>query len=164
MILYNVPARTSSNLTADTTLRLAQHNNIIGIKEASGNLEQCMNILRRKPREFMVISGDDMLTVPLYAVGGVGVISVLANALPSAFKKIKEHAFAGNYAKASLELFKLLEISSAMYEEGNPVGLKQFLSEMGVCENHVRLPLVPASVAYDQKSKHSTRQEGLGKG
>ena len=82
IILYNVPGRTASNLTAVTTLRLAKHKNIIGIKEASGNLEQCMNIAKGKPKDFMLISGDDLLTLPLYAVGGVGVISVLANALP----------------------------------------------------------------------------------
>jgi 4-hydroxy-tetrahydrodipicolinate synthase len=151
VILYNVPGRTSSNLTAETTLRLAAHSNITGIKEASGNLEQCMKIARDMPKDFLLISGDDMLTVPLYAIGGKGVISVLANAYPVIFRKIKDHSFAGNYSKASQELFKLLDINGPMYEEGNPVGLKFLLSEMGICSDQVRLPLVPASTALKKK-------------
>lgn len=151
VILYNVPGRTSSNMSAATTLRLAGHKNIIGIKEASGNMEQCMKIAAEKPEDFMLISGDDMLTVPLYSIGGVGVISVLANAYPVHFKKMKEHAFAGKYAKASQELYKLLDINGPMYEEGNPVGIKFVLSELGVCEHHVRLPLVAPSEGLKKK-------------
>lgn len=153
VILYNVPGRTSSNLTAETTLRLAKHPNTIGIKEASGNLEQCMKIARDMPKDFLLISGDDMLTVPLYSIGAKGVISVLANTFPVIFKKMKEFAFSGNYSKAQQELFKLIEINGPMYEEGNPVGVKQLLQEMNVCENHVRLPLVPASAALQKKIK-----------
>ena len=145
ILLYNVPGRTASNLTSETTLKLAQHPTIIGIKEASGNLEQCMKIVKEKPKDFMLISGDDMLTVPLYAIGGVGIISVLANAFPVIFKKIKEFSFAGNYAKASVGQFKLLEVNGPMYEEGNPVGVKHVLSQMNICSNQVRLPLVRAS-------------------
>lgn len=151
VILYNVPGRTSSNMSASTTLRLAGHKNIIGIKEASGNMEQCMKIAADKPEDFMLISGDDMLTVPLYSIGGVGVISVLANAYPVHFRKMKEHAFAGKYAKASQELFKLLDINGPMYEEGNPVGIKFVLSELGVCGHDVRLPLVPPSEGLKKK-------------
>ncbi|HCW08226.1 MAG TPA: 4-hydroxy-tetrahydrodipicolinate synthase [Cytophagales bacterium] len=151
VILYNVPGRTSSNLTADTTLRLAQHKNIIGVKEASGNLEQCMKIAKEKPTNFLLISGDDMLTVPLYAVGGVGVISVLANAYPLVFKKMCEHAQAGNFAKAKMETFKLLEINGPMYEEGNPTGVKYLLSLLNVCAPHVRLPLVEPSAGLKKK-------------
>lgn len=153
VILYNVPGRTASNLTAETTLRLAQHKNIIGVKEASGNIEQCMRISRDMPKDFLLISGDDLLTVPIYSMGGKGVISVLANALPVAFKKMKEHAFAGNYTKANQEQFKLLDINGPMYEESNPVGVKQLLQEIGVCSNHVRLPLVPASEGLKKKIK-----------
>ena len=153
VILYNVPGRTASNLSADTTLRLANHSNIIGIKEASGNLEQCMKIAQEKPRDFMLISGDDMLTFTLYAIGGVGVISVLANALPLTFKKIKEHFAAGDLAKARKEQFKLLDINGPMYEEGNPVGVKQLLSDMGVCGATVRLPLAEASPRLREKIK-----------
>jgi 4-hydroxy-tetrahydrodipicolinate synthase len=151
VILYNVPGRTSSNITAETTLRLAQLKNMLGIKEASGNLEQCMKIAQQKPSGFMLMSGDDLLTIPLYAIGAVGVISVLANAFPVVFKKIKEYAFAGNYGKASAEQFKILEINAPMYEEGNPVGVKQVLAEMGICSNQVRLPLAPASTALKTK-------------
>jgi 4-hydroxy-tetrahydrodipicolinate synthase len=155
VILYNVPGRTSSNLTAETTLKLALHKNIIGIKEASGNIEQCMTIAKNKPKEFMLISGDDMLTVPLYALGGVGVISVLANALPLIFKKMKEHAFNGNFVKARQEQFQLLEINGPMYEEGNPVGVKYLLSLAGICREYVRLPLVAASNSLRQKIQRS---------
>ncbi len=151
VILYNVPGRTASNLTAETTLRLANLKNIIGIKEASGNLEQCMKILKEKPKDFMLISGDDLLTLPVYAIGGVGVISVLANALPKVFLKIKEHTLTGNLAKAQAEQFKILDINGPMYEEGNPVGVKYLLSLMGICQAFVRLPLVVASASLQKK-------------
>jgi 4-hydroxy-tetrahydrodipicolinate synthase len=153
VILYNVPGRTASNLTADTTLRLAQLDNIIGIKEASGNVEQCMKIVKEKPKDFMLISGDDMLTLTLYAIGGVGVISVLANAYPIVFKKIKDFALAGRLTSAQKEQFKLLDINGPMYEEGNPVGVKYLLSLLGVCEHHVRLPLVNPSENLKKKIK-----------
>lgn len=154
VILYNVPGRTSSNMSAATTLRLAHHKNIIGIKEASGNMEQCLKIAAEKPEDFMLISGDDMLTVPLYSIGAVGVISVLANAFPVHFKKMKEHAFAGKYNKASQELFKLADINAPMYEEGNPVGIKFVLSELGICGHEVRLPLVAPSEGLKKKIQH----------
>jgi 4-hydroxy-tetrahydrodipicolinate synthase len=151
VILYNVPGRTASNVLAETTLRLAEHENIIGTKEASGNLEQCMKIVKHAAKDFMLISGDDMQTVALYAIGGKGVISVLANAYPVAFHKMREFAFSGNYGKASQELFKLLEINGPMYEEGNPVGLKVLLAEMGICGKSVRLPLASASRSLENK-------------
>jgi 4-hydroxy-tetrahydrodipicolinate synthase len=151
--LYNVPGRTSSNLTAETTLRLAQNKNIVGVKEASGNLEQCMKIAKEKPASFMLISGDDLLTLPIYSIGGVGVISVLANAYPLVFRKMKEFVMAGNYAKAQKELFQLVDINGPMYEEGNPVGVKQLMSQMGICEPHVRLPLAAASARLAERIK-----------
>lgn len=153
IILYNVPGRTGSNLTAETSLRLAKHKNIIGIKEASGNMEQCMRIAAKKPTDFMLISGDDLLTVPLYSIGAVGVISVLANAFPTTFKRIKDACFAKDFNKASRELFTLLDINGPMYEEGNPVGIKHTLHLLEICENHVRLPLVPASDNLKKKIK-----------
>ena len=153
VILYNVPGRTASNLTAATTLRLAEHKNIIGIKEASGNMEQCMNIAKNKPKDFLLISGDDLLTSAFYAIGGAGVISVLANALPSVFNKMKVHAVNGNILKSSLEQFRLLEINGPMYEEGNPVGVKFLLDQLQVCSLEVRLPLVKASLPLQQKIK-----------
>jgi 4-hydroxy-tetrahydrodipicolinate synthase len=151
VILYNVPGRTSSNLSADTTLRLAQHSNIVGVKEASGSLEQCMKIAKEKPVNFQLISGDDLLAVPICSVGGVGVISVLANALPTVFQKMMQFALAGNYTKAKAEAFKLLEINGPMYEEGNPTGVKYLLSLMKVCYPHVRLPLVEPSAGLKKK-------------
>ena len=163
VILYNVPGRTSSNLTATTTLRLAKHKNIIGVKEASGNLEQCMKIAKEKPASFMLISGDDLLTLPIYAIGGVGVISVLANAFPIIFRKMKEFAFAGDYARAQKELFKLVDINPPMYEEGNPVGVKQLMHEMGICGPNVRLPLVQASDELVKKIRgiYQANRKGL---
>ncbi|HMG92572.1 MAG TPA: 4-hydroxy-tetrahydrodipicolinate synthase [Chryseolinea sp.] len=151
LILYNIPGRTASNMTADTTLRLANHSNIIGVKEASANLEQCMKIAKYMPKGFLLLSGDDLWTAALYAMGGQGVISVLANAFPTGFKKIKESAFAGNHVAANRELSKLLEINGPMYEEGNPVGIKYLLSVMGLCNPFVRLPLVRASKGLESK-------------
>jgi len=151
VMMYNIPGRTGSNLTAETILKLAQHKNIIGIKEASGNLEQCMKIAKGKPKDFLLISGDDLLTLPLYSIGGVGVISVLANAFPIEFKKITENAKAGNYLKAATEAFKLLEINASMYEEGSPTGIKCLLGLMKICKPHVRLPMVEPSAGLRKK-------------
>jgi 4-hydroxy-tetrahydrodipicolinate synthase len=151
VILYNIPGRTGSNMTAETTLRLAEHPNIIGIKEASGNLEQCMTIAKHAPSDFLLISGDDMFTVALYALGAKGVISVLANPFPLIFKKMKEFSFAGNFKKAQQEQFKILEINPPMYEEGNPVGVKYVLSTMGICQSLVRLPMSLPSEALQKK-------------
>jgi 4-hydroxy-tetrahydrodipicolinate synthase len=151
IILYNVPGRTASNMTAQTTLRLAKNKNIIGIKEASGNMEQCMAIAKSKSTDFLLISGDDMLTLPIYSIGGEGIISVLANAYPIVFKKMKEYAFAGQLKKAQMEAFKLLEINGPMYEEGNPVGLKYLLKLLGIGNGKVRLPLVYASTTLQKK-------------
>jgi len=163
IILYNVPGRTSSNLTAATILRLAKSKKIIGVKEASGNLEQCMKIAKDKPTAFMLISGDDLLTLPLYAIGSVGVISVLANAFPVVFKRMKEFALAGQYTKAQTELFKLVDINGPMYEEGNPAGVKQLLNQMGICGPHVRLPLAETSATLTAKIKSAflTTKKGL---
>lgn len=151
IILYNVPGRTASNLSAETTLRLAHIKNIIGIKEASGNLEQCMRIVKEKPNHFMLISGDDMLTLPIYCIGGVGVISVLANAFPVVFRYIKEHVVSGSLDKAQKEQFRLLSINGLMYEEGNPVGVKYLMNLLGLCKPYVRLPLAIPSEKLKQK-------------
>ena len=151
VLLYNVPGRTGSNLTAETTLRLATVKNIVGVKEASGNLEQCMKIVKNKPADFLLISGDDMLTLPIYALGGVGVISVLANAYPEVFRKIKESVTAGKIIPAQKAQLSLVEINGPMYEEGNPVGLKYLLSLLGICKPFVRLPLANPSAKLKQK-------------
>ena len=153
IILYNVPGRTASNLSASTTLRLAQHKNIIGIKEASGNIEQCMQIMKHKPKDFMLISGDDLLALSLYAIGGVGVISVLANTYPVIFKNLHVAILQNDFKKACTEQFKLLEINGSMYEEGNPVGVKYVLEQMKICNHYTRLPLVSPSKGLQEKIK-----------
>ena len=146
LVLYNVPGRTASNLTADTTLRLARHPNIVGIKEASGNLEQCLAIGALKPKDFVLLSGDDMLTLALIAsAGAVGIISVMANAWPRRFSDMTRAALAGDFALARRLLFELLPLNPLLYEESNPVGVKAALAALGVCEPAVRLPLLEAT-------------------
>ncbi|WP_035560433.1 4-hydroxy-tetrahydrodipicolinate synthase [Hymenobacter sp. IS2118] len=145
VILYNVPGRTASNISAETTLRLAQHPNIIGIKEASGNMEQCLNIAASKPADFLLLSGDDMLTPALIACGAEGVISVLANAFPQRFSDMTRAALASDFAAARTGLFQLLPLNPLMYEESNPVGVKAALESLGVCGAAVRLPLLEAT-------------------
>jgi len=151
IILYNVPGRTSSNLTAETTLRLAQHPNIVGIKEASGNLEQCMSIAARKPEGFLLISGDDLLTVPMVSFGAVGVISVLGNAYPKRMSDMTRAALAGDYTQATRLLFEFLPLNPLMYEESNPVGVKAVLEAQGLCSGAVRLPLLEASAGLKDR-------------
>ncbi|WP_224999217.1 4-hydroxy-tetrahydrodipicolinate synthase [Cesiribacter sp. SM1] len=151
VMLYNVPTRTARNLNAETTLRLAELPNIIGVKEASGNLVQCAEIASHKPQDFLLISGDDMLTIPIISLGGKGIISVLANALPTLFQTMTRNALKGDFDTARQALFALLELNPYIYEEGNPVGVKQALKCLGICENSVRLPLVPASSKLCEK-------------
>jgi 4-hydroxy-tetrahydrodipicolinate synthase len=148
LVLYNIPGRTMSNLTASTTLTLSHHPNIVGIKEASGNLEQCMQIAASMPKDFLLLSGDDLLTKPMLSIGGSGVISVLANAIPATFKILIE-----GDSKASLEAaYSLLELNSLMYQEGNPVGLKNLLLHQGILSSdQVRLPLLRASKELSHK-------------
>ena len=148
LVLYNIPGRTMSNLTASTTLTLSHHPNIVGIKEASGNLEQCMQIAASMPKDFLLLSGDDLLTKPMLSIGGSGVISVLANAIPTTFKTLIE-----GDSKASLEAaYSLLELNSLMYQEGNPVGLKNLLLHQGILSSdQVRLPLLRASKELSHK-------------
>ena len=153
LILYNVPSRTGSNLTAATVLELAKHDNIIGIKEASGNVEQALAILAGKPADFLFLSGDDMLTVPFIACGSQGIISVLANAFPQRFSDMTRAALAGDFTRAQQLLFGLVPLNPLMYEEGNPVGVKAALALQGVCELAVRLPLVPASEGLTARIK-----------
>jgi len=158
LILYNVPGRTASNLTPATTLQLARHPNIVGIKEASGNFEQAVAIAKAKPTRFLLISGDDMLTVPLYSIGAAGVISVLANAYPQAFRKMKEGAEKGNFALAARALFSLSDMNGLMYEEGNPAGIKALLASLELCSPRVRLPLVEASADLQTRIKQQMQK------
>ncbi len=153
IVLYNVPGRTASNLTAATTLHLAQHPNIIGIKEASGNLEQCIAIAAGKPANFLLISGDDMMTTALISFGAVGIISVLANAFPRRFSDMTRAALSGDFAKASQLLFGFAELNPLMYEESNPVGVKAALEAQNVCGAAVRLPLLEASESLRERLK-----------
>lgn len=146
IILYNVPGRTSSNMEADTTVRLAHDfKNIIAVKEASGNMEQIMNILRDKPSEFKVLSGDDALTLPMIYMGAVGVISVQAMAQPFEFSEMVRQGIAGNIEKANQLHYPQLEVISHLFAEGNPAGVKACLKIKNVCEEFVRLPLVSIS-------------------
>lgn len=146
VIVYNVPGRTGSNITAATTLRLAKEiENIAGIKEASGNMIQCMHILRGRPRDFLVVSGDDHITLPLIACGVDGVISVAANCFAKDFADMVNAALKNDYEKAKTLQYKLLEGFDLLFAENNPAGVKAFLSEMGMIENILRLPLVPLS-------------------
>ncbi len=145
LILYNVPGRTSSNVSAAATLELAAHPRIIGTKEASGNLEQCLAILKDAPAGFALVSGDDLLAPALVAHGAAGVISVIANALPVEFSAMTRTALAGDFRAASRALFGFLDLNPLLYEEANPVGVKAALAARGVCSPAVRLPLLPAS-------------------
>lgn len=149
VILYNIPGRTMSNITSETTLSLAAHSNIIGMKEASGNLEQCMQIAAEMPEDFLLLSGDDLMTKALYSVGGSGIISVMANALPATFKALCH----GTEQESLKAAFSLLPVNHLMYAESNPVGIKNLLSHMGICGDQVRLPMLRASLELNQKIK-----------
>lgn len=154
IILYNVPGRTGSNITAATTLRLAQVDNITGIKEASGNMIQCMYILQSKPADFLVTSGDDHLALPLIACGMDGVISVAANCVPKDFSNMVRAALNGDLTNAKALHYKLLECFDLLFAENNPAGVKAFLAELGIIENHLRLPLVPLSKELHDKVRN----------
>lgn len=148
VIMYNVPGRTGCNLNADTCLELAKEcDNIAGVKEASGDLTQIMKIIRGKPESFNVISGDDMLTLPVIAAGGAGVISVLANAFPAATSELVNNALKSNFKTAREIQFKYLELTELLFTEGNPAGVKAMLGILNKCQNILRLPLVPVSRA-----------------
>ncbi len=152
VILYNVPGRTGCNMLADTTLNLANDfENIIGVKEASGNLEQIMNIIKDKPEGFLVISGDDLITLPLIAAGADGVISVVANAFPKEFSEMVRMALKGNFEKARELHYLLTEITSLLFAEGSPSGIKAALTMMEICDDYLRLPLVNISKSHYNK-------------
>jgi 4-hydroxy-tetrahydrodipicolinate synthase len=154
VILYNVPGRTGSNITAETTLRLANEaSNVAGIKEASGYMIQCMHILRNRPAEFLVTSGDDHVTLPLIACGMDGVISVAANCFPKDFSEMVRLALSEDFKGAQGFHYKLLESFDLLFAENNPAGAKAFLAELGVIKNYLRLPVVPLSDPIHQKVK-----------
>jgi 4-hydroxy-tetrahydrodipicolinate synthase len=146
VILYNVPGRTCSNITSETCVQLANEcENIVGIKEASGDIAQIMKIIKAKPDNFSVISGDDMMTIPIIAAGGSGVISVLANAFPVATSDLVTNALKNNFKSAREIQLRFLEMIELLFMDGNPAGVKAMLSIMNICQNTLRLPLVPVN-------------------
>lgn len=153
VILYNVPKRTGANMTAATTIELSKHKNIIGIKEASGDFAQIVDIVCGIPDDFLLISGDDMCTIPMISLGAVGVISVLANAFPAEMSSMVRAALSGDYVTAKSYLPYLSKINPHMYSESSPVGIKEALRLKGICESYVRLPLVPPSPELTKQIK-----------
>jgi len=162
VILYNVPGRTSSNMLPETTLELAGTcRNIIAIKEASGSLEQCMAIIKDKPEDFLVISGDDALVLPFMSCGGDGVISVVGNAFPQEFSEMVSASFDDDYGLARSIHYRLIDIIHQLFAEGNPAGVKEALRLLNVCENHVRLPLVSMSKTGAEHLRKLIADSGL---
>jgi len=159
ILLYNVPGRTGRNISASTVLQLAKLDNIAGVKEASGDLAQCMQILRDKPDDFLVVSGDDALAMPQISCGMEGVISVAANCFPKEFSYMVRLSLKEEFSEAKKLNDKLIEGYELLFVENNPAGVKAFLSEMGLIENNLRLPLVPLSDAVQQKLRTYLKQE-----
>jgi 4-hydroxy-tetrahydrodipicolinate synthase len=146
VIMYNVPGRTCSNISSETCLELANEcENIVGIKEASGDIAQIMRIIRAKPDNFSVISGDDMMTIPIIAAGGSGVISVLANAFPAVISELVTNSLKSNFKSAREIHLRYLEMIELLFIDGNPAGVKAMLNIMNLCQNNLRLPLVPVN-------------------
>jgi len=158
IILYNVPGRTGSNISAETTLRLAKEfKNIVAIKEASGNFAQFSEILRDKPEHFQLISGDDPATLPMMALGAIGIISVVGNAYPKYVSTLAHLCAEAKYSEARDIHYKLLEITELCFVEGNPCGVKYILKELGFGEDYVRLPLVRVSSKTQQRIQEAMR-------
>ena len=157
IILYNVPGRTGSNILAETTLTLAEIPNIVAIKEASGNMDQIMEIIRLRKPNFGVISGDDAITMPLIAAGADGVISVVANALPEKFSRMVHAAINGDLDSARKEHYDLLSITRMFFEEGNPGGVKVALAHRKIMNEFMRLPLIPVSDALRKRIQKETK-------
>ena len=161
VVLYNVPGRTGVNMTAETTLRLARDfENIVTIKEASGNITQMDDIIKDKPQHFDVISGDDGITFPLITLGAVGVISVIGNALPAEFSRMVRLALRGEYNTSLTIHHKFTELFKLLFVDGNPAGVKAMLSEMGLIQNVLRLPLVPTRLTTMEKISEIVKELG----
>lgn len=157
VILYNVPSRTAVNINAETTLQLAEHPNIIGTKEASGDFNQIMQILKYRPDGFSLLSGDDVITLPMIACGAEGVISVISNVFPRIFSDMVNAALAGNLVKAKQQNDLLLDVHKWLYIEGNPVGIKAALNIKGWCSDEVRLPLYPMNEQHLEQLKQAIK-------
>jgi len=154
ILLYNVPGRTGRNMTAETTLRLAKEvPNIAGMKEASGDMAQCMLILRDKPEDFLLVSGDDALALPQLACGMDGVISVAANCFPKDFSEMVRLCLKGDLKKAKTLNDKMIAAYELLFAENNPAGVKAFMAELGLLQNHLRLPMTPLSDGLQKKVK-----------
>lgn len=151
IIIYNVPGRTGSNMTWETQCRIAELPNMVATKEASGNMEQVMQLISRKPDDFLVISGDDALTFPMLACGAVGVISVINHAYPAQFSGMVRAALQGKWDEARSLHYQTLEGALAIFADGSPGGIKVMLNELGLCENVVRQPLWPVSEAVEKR-------------
>lgn len=154
LILYNVPSRTGQSVTADTQLRIAHEcKNVFATKEASGNFDLIMQLQKYKPADFMVISGDDALTLPMMALGAEGVISVVANAYPKGFSDMVRLCIEGKFAEAQVLHYRYTDIITSIFAEGSPSGIKAYLAEMGLCANTVRQPVWPVSEKLLEKIK-----------
>ncbi len=162
ILLYNVPGRTGVNLLPDTVSKIAfDCRNIIGIKEASGNVEQVMTVVQQTPKEFLVISGDDALTLPLISAGCDGVISVVGNAFPSEFSEMVKLALEGDFEKARSIHYRLFDIIKLLFVEGNPAGVKEVLSQLDICGEYLRLPLVTVGHETSEKLRHEMIDRGF---
>ncbi len=154
IVMYNVPSRTGQNVTAETQVRIANEcKNIFATKEASGDFNQIMQIIKNKPNDFMVISGDDLITLPMIACGAAGLISVIANAYPKDFSEMVRLCLAGKFKEALPLHYKYVDIINSMFAEGSPSGVKAYLAEMGLCSDAVRLPVWPVSAKHLEKIK-----------
>ncbi|SFV34138.1 4-hydroxy-tetrahydrodipicolinate synthase [Thermoflavifilum thermophilum] len=157
VIIYNVPGRTGRNVSVQTILRLAELDNIVGVKEASGDLQQCMELAKHKPHGFLLLSGDDALALAQIACGFEGVISVAANCFPREMSELIRFALAERFSEARQLHYRLLDAFQMMFAENNPAGIKAFMSEAGLCENMLRLPLVPVSASLHQQIRDYMR-------
>lgn len=161
VLLYNVPGRTVVNMKLETILELAKHPNIIGLKDACSTMEQYMEIAWKAPKDFLLLSGDDNLVVPMISIGWHGVISVIANGFPREFRDLTWHALEGRFAEAAALQFSFIEFDTLLYAEANPVGIKECLAIKGVCGSEVRLPLLKASSELSGKLRAAMIGEGF---
>lgn len=159
VVLYNVPGRTGVNMTAETTLRIARDfKNVIAVKEASGNITQMDDIIKNKPKNFNVISGDDGITFPLITLGAIGVISVIGNVFPREFSRMVRLTLAGDYESARTIHHRFTELFNLLFVDGNPAGVKSMLHAMGFIENKLRLPLIPTRITTFEKIRDVLHQ------
>ena len=161
VLLYNVPGRTVVNILPATVFELAQHPNIIGLKDACSTIEQYMESAWKAPKDFLLLSGDDNLVVPMISVGWHGVISVIANGFPKEFRDLTWHALEGRFAEAAALQFSFIEFDTLLYAEANPVGIKECLAIKGICGSEVRLPLLKASAGLSDKLRSAMEREGF---